>query len=421
MTAQEQRRFLFLQGPHGSYFARLGGALSALGHSVFRINLCGGDRLDWPSAAVDYRGTLRNWPVFFDDFIVDHGITDVVLFGDCRPHHSSAHGMAKVRGLRVHVLEEGYIRPDYVTLEEGGVNGHSRMSRDPLWFRAEARRLPPEPEHDPVPSSFRRRAEETISHLLATMLLTPAYPFYRTHRPHNPLVEAAGWGLWAANNKRERRLSRRTLEQVLPEWEDHPIFLAPLQLNSDYQLRVHSPFGDMRAALRFIIKSFARGAPPGSRLLVKRHPLDNGLVPWRRITRNLARHYGVEDRVFYISDGDIAMLLPIMVGAVMVNSTVGTLALNHGVPVAVLGHAVYDVDGVVHRGALDDFWPDPPQPDADLWAAVRRVFVDRSLVHGGFLSEEGLAMLVENAIPRLTAPAMSPASADNVTRIAHWR
>lgn len=421
MTAGERRRFLFLQGPHGTYFARLGGALSALGHDVFRINLCGGDRIDWPEAAVDFRGTLQNWPVFFDDFIVDHEITDVVLFGDCRPHHSSAHGMAKIRGLRVHVLEEGYIRPDYVTLEEGGVNGHSRMPRDPTWFRAEASRLPPEPEREPVPSSFRRRAKETIRHLAATMLLAPAYPFYRTHRPNHPLVEAAGWGLWSATQTRERRLSQITLDKIVSEREDHPIFLAPLQLNSDYQLRVHSPFDDMRAALRFIIKSFARTAPAHSRLLVKRHPLDNGLVPWRRITRKLARRYGVEDRIFYISDGDIAKLLPIMTGAVMVNSTVGTLALNEGVPVAVLGHAVYDVAGVVHRGALDDFWSAPPVPDAALWAAVRRVFVNRSLVHGGFLSEEGLAMLVENAVPRLTAPAPREVAADNVTRIAHWR
>lgn len=422
MTAQARRRFLFLQGPHGSYFARLGGALSALGHAVFRINLCGGDWLDWPEPAVDYRGTLHNWPVFFDDFIVDHEITDVVLFGDCRPHHSSAHGMAKIRGLRVHVLEEGYIRPDYVTLEEGGVNGHSRMPRDPTWFRAEATRLPPEPVHDPVPSSFQRRASETIRHLAATLLMAPAYPFYRTHRPHSALVEAAGWGMWSATRNHERIRSQRTLDAILPERDKHPIFLAPLQLNSDYQLRVHSPFRDMRAALRFIIKSFAQTAPAHSRLLVKRHPLDNGLVAWRRLTRALARHYDVEDRVFYISDGDIATLLPHVSGAVMVNSTVGTLALNQGVPVAVLGHAVYDVAGVVHRGALDDFWANPPAPDADLWAAVRRVFVNRSLVHGGFLSEEGLAMLVENAIPRLTGPAATiPVTFDNVTRIAHWR
>jgi capsular polysaccharide export protein len=416
---EERRHFLFLQGPHGSYFARLGGALTARGHRVHRINLCGGDRLDWPGPATNYHGTLRSWPVFFDDFIHDHAITDIILYGDCRPHHSSAHGMAKVRGIRVHVLEEGYIRPDYVTLEEGGVNGHSRMPRDPAWFRAEAARLPPVPVEQPIASSFRRRAEETIRHLLATMVFTPFYPFYRTHRQHNPLIEAGGWTLWAANSRIERRLSRRTLEQIVAERAAHPLYLVPLQLNSDYQLRVHSPFGDMRAALRFIIKSFSKAAPPETRLMVKRHPLDNGLIAWRRMTRRIARRYGVEDRVFYLGDADIAEILPHARGAVMVNSTVGTLALNLGIPVAVLGHAVYDVEGVVHRGALETFWPTPRAPDADLWAAVRRVFIDRSLIRGGFLSEEGLAMLVEHAIPRLTAP--TPMFGDNVKRIVRWR
>lgn len=419
MTSGEKRNFLFLQGPHGSYFARLGGALAARGHQVRRINLCGGDRVDWPGTATNYRGTLRSWPVFFDDFIVDQAITDVVLFGDCRPHHSSAHGMAKVRGIRVHVLEEGYIRPDYVTLEEDGVNGHSRMPRDPAWFRAEAARLPPLPVEQPIASSFRRRAEETIRHLLATMTYAPVYPFYVTHRPHHPLIEATGWAIWAANSRIERRLSQRTLARVLADREEHPFYLVPLQMNSDYQLRVHSPFGDMRAALRFIIKSFAKAAPSHMRLLVKRHPLDNGLVAWRSITRSLARRYGVQDRVFYLGDADIAAVLPHATGAVMVNSTVGTLALNLGIPVAVLGHAVYDVDGIVHAGALETFWRGPRAPDPDLWAAVRRVFIDRSLVRGGFLSEEGLAMLVENAIPRLTAPTQEIGT--NVTRIFRWR
>ena len=419
MSSEDARTFLFLQGPHGTYFARLGGALVARGHQVHRVNLCGGDRLDWAGPAINYHGTLRSWPVFVDDLIVGRGITDVVLFGDCRPYHASAHGMAKARGVRVHVLEEGYIRPDYVTLEQGGVNGHSRMSRDPAWFRAEASRLPPIVEERPIASSFPRRARETIRHLAATMALAPLYPFYNRHRPHHPIVEAVGWELWEANRPIERRLSDHSLQRVIDERDAHPFYLVPLQLSSDYQLRVHSPFGDMRAALRFIVKSFAAAAPPHARLVVKRHPLDNGLSAWRRMTRGLARLYGVEDRVFYLGEADIATVLPHASGAVMVNSTVGTLALNLGIPVAVLGHAVYDVDGVVHRGALEDFWPAPQAPDPELWAAVRRVFIDRSLVRGGFLSEEGLAMLVENAIPRLTAPQL--AMGDNVTRIMRWR
>lgn len=413
MMGDAPRTFLFLQGPHGSYFARLGGALAARGHRVHRINLCGGDRHDWPGPAVNYRGPLRAWPTFFDDFVVEHEVTDVVLFGDCRPMHASAHGMAQLRDLRVHVLEEGYIRPDFVTLEEGGVNGHSPMPRDLHWLRAEAARLPPESPTPPVPASFRRRVNETMRHLLATALQRPLFPFYRNHRPLSSSAEALGWILRWTQAARNRRRSARVLEAMA----GRRYFLIPLQLNSDYQIRIHSPFGDMRAALRFMIKSFAKAAPADVHLLVKRHPLDAGLVPWRRITTKLAKSCGVADRVHYITDGDIAEVLQPALGTVMVNSTVGTLALNSGKPTAVLGHAVYDVEGVVHSGPLEDFWTDPAPPDSELWDAVRRVIIDRSLIRGSFLSEEGLAMLVENAVPRLTTPRPEP----EIVRVAHWR
>ena len=57
--------------------------------------------------------------------------------------------------------------------------------------------------------------------------------------------------------------------------------------------------------------------------------------------------------------------------------------------------------GVVHQGNLDDFWAAPRQPDLKLYSAFRRVLVDRCLIRGGLLSEEGLELLVANAVERL--------------------
>ncbi len=88
-------------------------------------------------------------------------------------------------------------------------------------------------------------------------------------------------------------------------------------------------------------------------------------------------------------------------GVVTVNSTVGTLALNSAKPVVVLGHAVYKVPGIVHHTSLDSFWGAPRQPDMTLYSAFRRVLEDRCLIRGGLLSDEGLQMLVDNAVERL--------------------
>lgn len=396
--AKPVKTFLFLQGPHGPYFAMLADALRARGHKVLRININGGDKIDWPGQATDYRGTLRNWPLFFDDFVVSHGVTDLLLYGDCRPYHASAHGMARLRGLHVHVMEEGYIRPDFLTLQEDGVNGNSTLPLDPQWYLEQARDLPAYDENPPpVPSAFRARARNTMRNGLFGALLWPLFPFYRTHRPHSFLIEAAAWCRKLLMREGEHQRSRAVWDAV----KDRPYFTLPLQLNSDYQIRVHSPFGNMRAALRFVIKSFAEHAPQGVSLVVKRHPLDPGMVAWGRLTQRLASKYGVAGRVFYLSDWDITHVVRKSLGVVTVNSTVGTLALNSGMPVVVLGHAVYKVPGVVCQSSLDDFWCSPRKPDMGLYSAFRRVLVDRCLIRGGLLSDEGLKLLVDNAVDRL--------------------
>ncbi|WP_441294118.1 capsular polysaccharide export protein, LipB/KpsS family, partial [Bordetella pertussis] len=37
--------------------------------------------------------------------------------------------LARASGVRVHVFEEGYFRPHWVTLERGGVNGFRAIAR----------------------------------------------------------------------------------------------------------------------------------------------------------------------------------------------------------------------------------------------------------------------------------------------------
>ncbi|RYM08850.1 capsule biosynthesis protein [Sphingobium cupriresistens] len=414
MAEAAAKTFLFLQGPHGPYFVMLAQALRERGHRAMRININGGDKIDWPEDATDYRGTFRNWPLFFDDFVVNQGVTDLILYGDCRPYHASAHGMAHLRGLRVHVVEEGYIRPDFLTLQDDGVNGNSTLPLDPQWYLDQAAGLSDQTDDLPqVPSTFKVRARNTMRNGLASAMMRVYFPFYRTHRPHSFLMESAGWAWKLIRKHRDQRRAHEEWKRI----GDRPFFVLPLQLNSDYQIRVHSPFGNMRAALRFVIKSFARHAPPHVLLVVKRHPLDPGLVGWDRLTASLAAHYGVGERVVYLSDWDIAEVVKKSLGLVTVNSTVGTLALNGGNSVVVLGHAVYKVPGMVHTAGLDSFWSAPTPTDVALYSAFRRVLIDKCLIRGGLLSEEGLEMLVRNAADRLLKPRRDNAGLTKISAV----
>jgi capsular polysaccharide export protein len=402
MQPLASRNVLLLQGLMGPLFRRVGQALRRDGYGVHKVNFNGGDRLFWRlPGGVDYRGTLENWPATLTRLIADLQITDVVLFGDCRPMHMAALAICRDLHVPVHVFEEGYIRPDWVTLELGGVNGHSTLPRDPAWYRAEASALPPAPEHHAVPSSFRRRAIEGLLYNAADVLTRWHYPHWQNHRPWHPLVEGMGWLRKLGRRKTMAARAHVVLADLAARPE--PYMLFPLQLDSDAQIRLHSSFAGIADALRLVISSFAANAPADLRLVIKEHPLDNGVRDWRLETMTLARQYDVADRILYLETGDIVPVAERARGVVTINSTSGTLALALGVPVIALGQAVYDIDGITFQGTLDDFWRDPGVPDMATFAAFRRVLIDRCLVAGGFFSDEALDKVTQGVVARLEA------------------
>jgi capsular polysaccharide export protein len=392
-----RRSFLFLQGPHGVFFPKLGEELRAAGHRVHRINFNGGDRATWPGAS-NFHGRNATWEDFARQFLKRESITDVVLFGDCRPKHVIAIKVAKALGVRVHVFEEGYIRPDWVTLERDGVNGHSTLPRDPDWYLEEAKSLPPVPIHPPIRGYPGVRGWGAFFYYAEAVLHYWRFPFHQTHRPRDPVWEGINFLVRFSMKKREIEHADRAAKRLLGA--DYVLF--PLQLNSDYQIRVHSPFANLHDAIATIIESFARHAPTTLRLAIKEHPLDGGLTEWARVIAEQARRFGVSDRVDFIQHGDVVTLVRNSRGLVTVNSTTGTFALAENVPVVVLGDAVYDIPGITHQAGLDSFWTDPEPVIPEIYDAFYRVLVDRCLIDGAFLSDEGVERLLAGAVRSLT-------------------
>ena len=394
------RNFLLLQGLMGPFFQCLGQALKERGHNIWKINFNGGDELFWRiGGGFAFRSNYGSWPAFLGNILKKYHITDVLLFGDCRELHRQAILICREIGIAVHVFEEGYIRPDWVTLELGGVNGNSTLPKDPEWYYRHANQLPPAAPHQSVPSSFKRRALEGIAYNAATILLKWRFPHWTDYRPWPPLVEGVGW---------LRRLCRRKKAQQrshsLTEWlieGPKPYMLLPLQLDADAQLRLHSSYSGVAEVITEVLVSFAKHAPLEMRLVIKEHPLDNGVQNWADLVRRLAAAHGISNRVDYIEIGDIATLVRAAKGVVTVNSTTGTLALACNVPVLTLGHAIYDIPKLTHQSSLQEFWSNPQKPDPVIFAAFRRVLIEQCLIPGGFFSEEGLKKLVRHAVVRL--------------------
>ncbi|MDQ3144935.1 MAG: capsular biosynthesis protein [Pseudomonadota bacterium] len=305
--------------------------------------------------------------------------------------------MAALRSVRTHVLEEGYVRPDWMTLELEGVNARSTLSRDKSWFIAQASQLPLEPDLPPITASFRRRAYDSYWYYHHVTWRRAGFLHYRSHRAGSIIAEAAGW-LWKFVR---RDWNRRAAEATLRTLEGKPIFVLPLQLSGDYQIRIHSSFPDMQSAAAYIISSFAAHAPSDAHLLLKAHPLDCSFFGWKGFVRHQARLHGVEGRLHYVDGGDLETMVSTARGLVCVNSTSATLALAQGTPVCTIGEAIYDIEGLTYQRHLDNFWSELPPPEPGLYPAFRRVLADRCLVRGGLASESAVGVLIDSVLDRL--------------------
>jgi capsular polysaccharide export protein len=254
-----------------------------------------------------------------------------------------------------------------------------------------------------------RRATDDVRYNLANLLGRRAFPHWRTHRQWNAFHEYAGWLRRGVLRPLRRAQARRRLA-ALRGWRG-PVFVLPLQLEGDFQLRLHSPFASLRDAIGRIVASFAAHAAPDALLAVKGHPLDNGLTDWGAVARDAAAASGVADRLLWLPELPFGPVLAPAAGVVTVNSTAGLQSLREGKPVVVLGRALYDLPGLTFQGGLDRFWTEAAPPDPRLVDALRRVLAAHCLIRGGFFHEAGIAEAVANAVERLERPALPAAAA----------
>lgn len=407
---KQQSVFLFLQSVASPLFAKLADELEARGHRCLRINFCLGDRFFWRrEGATDYRGRYDEWPAFFREFVEVNIVTDLVLFGETRPLHRLAVSEAKRRQIRIHVFEEGYLRPYWLTVDEEGTNDNSGLPRNADWYLSAGNTATAALDDSPLPVSATKRACWHILYETVNLFFAWSRPYYRTHRPYHPFREKVGWlrHLTRRFVFGERWIQKKKLAQFLQS--NRPFFLLPLQLDSDAQINEHSDFSNVEALMDHVFSSFAAHAPADASLVVKCHPLDNDLTPRGKLSKKLAAAHGISGRVLFIDGGHLPTLLGRAQGVVTANSTVGTSAFDHGCPVKALGRSIYNFAGLADQQSLGSFWIRPKKPDAEVYAAFRAVLRSRCLVRGSFYSKEGIASATKESaellVGRLKAAA----------------
>jgi capsular polysaccharide export protein len=382
------RTFLFLQGPHGPFYWQLARALRRAGARCHRIGFNRGDRAFWPDSAsyTSFIGPLDIWPTTISALLQRHAATDLVLYGDTRPIHAEAIRAATLRGIFVHIFEEGYLRPWWITYERGGSNGHSQVID--MGIERMARFLA-HPAPDPVepPGHWGALRRHMFYGALYHGLVMSGSDRLE---PHRGIPVSREFGL---HLKRLAVLPATSLNRLLTTARIRsataPYHLALLQLDHDASFRHHGPFGSTGDFLDHVVAAFARGAPPHHHLVAKAHPLEDGRVPVRQVLMRCARAHGIAHRVRFLGGGKLAPLLDRARSVVTVNSTAAQQALLRGLPVKAFGRAVYSKPELVSDQPLDAFFAAPLGPDPAAYRVFRQFLLETSQLPGSFYAAAG--------------------------------
>jgi len=370
------RRFLIVTAPFGAFGRILAKTLEARGAQVSRMVFNAGDAVYWRRAGgIAFKQSIRAWPHRFS--ILAKEFTDVIVFGEGGGYNQGVLRQRDSLDARIWVLENGYFRPDWITVERNGVNASSSLPRTRHAY------APPVPEL-PVTLAVGKILPHHVVNIslyhAIQMLGRLFYPRYAAPYTQPPWVQALG---------HMRRYFGLAFGPKTPCDAAHlaakgPFFLVCLQREGDAQLLRYSHYADNVAFLAEVMSSFARHAPKNARLVIKNHPLDPGLVDLARMSNVLAVERGIVDRVDFIDGGNLAQLCRASEGMIVNNSSAALSALGFGTPVKVLGDAFFDFEGLTDQKSMDAFWATPQAPEPDLFVRFRAHVIARSQVNGNY-------------------------------------
>ncbi len=396
---------LLLQGPLGPFFKHLASALIQQGQTVYKINFNGGDEHFYSQEnVVSFTGSVDQWPEFLLSFIHQHSISSVLVYGDCRYYHHAAKQLCSLEGIQYFAFEEGYLRPNYITFEKGGVNGHSPITHSAVQAYQPVHEVADEKR---MPANFSTRAMYAIFYYISSLFKCFKYRKYTHHRSFSIVYESFCWcrGFY---RKGLYRLIQNDAKQVCMQGE---FFLVPLQVHNDAQIEFHSQYDSMQDFIVDVLTSFSQSGS-NKKLVFKHHPMDRGHVQYAKFIKKQAEHFGVKSQVSYIHDQHLPSLLKSCEGVVTINSTTALQAFYHGAPVLVMGYAFFEMPGLTHQGSLLSFWENPVSPDPEFPDRFRAYILDHGQINGSFYTEHDLT--ISNLVTYLfKVGALQPALVSN--------
>lgn len=362
-------------------FSIIGTKTQKNNNQVFKLNFNGGDLLFFPFKAQSYRGQLADFEEFIRHFYLNHKIQKIFMFNDCRPLHKIAIKVAKSLKIPYFIFEEGYIRPNFITLENKGVNANSTLPKDPQVF---SKFTPQSKEQEySIKHSFRNMAWFSFLYWFSAFWCGLYFNNKLHHRSLSGM-EMFPWFLSLFRKYLYKFSEKEDIEFILESKKQY--FALILQVHNDTQIKNHFEGRRIENFIRNSIRSFAQHAKPQHFLVIKHHPMDRGYKNYKIFIKRQARKYNVNSRVIYLHDIHLPDFLRNALGCIVINSTTGLSSILHKCPTKVCGSAFYDIKGLTFQEPLSKFWSGAKKfkIDQQLFVNFRKYLIEHNQINGSF-------------------------------------
>lgn len=272
---------------------------------------------------------------FLREYLTKHKIELVTMHNDLRWQHALAVKVCQELGVQYLITERGIFRPDTTTIEFDGVNGYSSLPKDKEFYTS----------HEIKEKKLRNYKVSKVTNLQVNMRFVLFILLNKLGGVLglNSSVKNRGYSLVKyAELFIKQKFGKKISQDIkLPT----KYIFAPLQVNTDTQLLIHSDFKDMQEFISLVEREFY-SLKSNIGLVFKIHPMEKGIVEYKFDSRSL------------VVDSDTNELVKNSECVVTINSTVGFEAIEKHKKVLVLGEAFFKIDGIAICSSKKSFRDD---------------------------------------------------------------
>jgi capsular polysaccharide export protein len=409
-TAVRKSKALLLQGPVGPFFTELQSAMTLSGWSTRRVIFNTGDQIF--SSKKDFvrlTGDVDRWESWLRLEISQNRPDCIILFGSSRPAHKVARRLAELFGIYVLSLEEGYLRSGYVSVEQGGNNQHSPLVqwtyRSSTGSQASLDSLV-----RPAKSSFAMMSVWGAIYYLTRDLLSRPSDQDLFHRPRESVLPLS----WRWSTHMLRRATAWITEVPLRRslQENSGFIIVPLQVSNDSQIQKAARGWTTPKLVDQCLMALAQ-TNPRQTVVFKLHPLECSSNKLKRMFVHRAKALGIDHtRYKILHTGRIGDLTAHSSGMVVINSTSAFSALHYGVPLLVLGDAIYRHEEIATIGTnqndILNFFQLRRVKSGEKVAAFFEAVKSQSLLPGDFYVSAGRKEAIRNIVQKLNDIPVAP-------------